>query len=217
MEFSLAASVREELGKEKVVKLRRKGEIPAVMYGEGKGTEHLTINSHDIQMLFLKGGASKLITLKIKKGKKEEPEHVLVKDYQRHPLKGSLMHVDFLRVSMDHPVTVKTPVHLVNEEKRTNDGAILEQVLHELEVTCLPANIPDRISVDVSKLTLGAGIHVKDLSMPEGVKVLNPPEEVVVLAASPTVAAEPTPAVSAEAAAEPEAVGAKKEETKETK
>jgi large subunit ribosomal protein L25 len=190
MEFSLAASVREGLGKQKVIKLRQKGEVPAVLYGEGKENEHLTLEAIELQKIFQKGGASKLISLKIKKGKKEEQEHVLVKDYQRHPVKGNVIHVDFLRVAMDHLVTVKTPVHLVHEEKRVKDGAVLEIVLHELEVNCLPANIPDRILVDVSKLAIGSGIHVKDLVLPEGIKIVNGPEEAIVMAAAPTAAVE---------------------------
>ncbi|HBE77018.1 MAG TPA: 50S ribosomal protein L25 [Firmicutes bacterium] len=214
MELSLAASVREGLGKQQVIKLRQKGEVPAVLYGEGKENEHLTLDAHELRNFFLKGGAGKLISLKIKKGKKEEQQHVLIKELQKHPLKGNVIHVDFLRVAMDHLVTIKIPVHLVNEEKRAKDGAVLELVLHELEVSCLPANIPDRISVDVSKLALGTGIHVKDLALAEGVKVLNSADEAVVMAAAPTAAAIPEPAApAAEAnAATPEAAaGAKKE------
>jgi large subunit ribosomal protein L25 len=210
MEFSLAATVREGLGKQKVVKLRQHGEIPAVLYGEGKENEHLTLDAHELQLLFLKGAASKLISLKIKKGKKEEQQHVLVKDFQKHPVKGNVIHVDFLRVAMDREVTVKTPVHLVNEEKRAHDGAVLELVLHELEVSCLPVNIPARISVDVRSLAMGSGIHVKDLVLPEGVKVLNSPEETVVMAATPTAGAEAAPA-AAEPTTPAEAAGDKKE------
>jgi large subunit ribosomal protein L25 len=217
MEFSLAASVREGLGKQKVNKIRQQGAIPAVLYGEGKENEHLTIDAHELQKLFFKGGAGKLISLTVKKGKKEEQQHVLVKDFQKHPVKGNVIHVDFFRVAMDHLVTVKTPVHLVNEEKRAHDGAVLELVLHELEISCLPAIIPDRISVDVRSLVIGSGIHVKDLVLPEGIKVLNPPEEVVVMAAAPTAAVETaapaaeTAANTAAAAPAAEAAGAKKE------
>jgi large subunit ribosomal protein L25 len=203
MEISLAASVREGLGKQKVVKLRQQGEIPAVLYGDGKENEHLTLNAHELQMVFLKGGSSKLINLKIKNGKKEEEQHVLVKDFQKNPLKGNVIHVDFLRVAMNHMVTVKTPVHLKNEEKRNHDGAILEMVLRELEVSCLPSNIPDRIFVDVRTLAMGSGIHVKDLELPEGIKVLNSPEEAIVMAIAPTAAVETAaPAQPAAAPAE---------------
>jgi large subunit ribosomal protein L25 len=213
MDFSLAASVREDLGKQKVIKLRQKGEVPAVLYGEGKENEHLTLDALELQKIFLKGGASKLISLKVKKGKKEEQEHVLVKAFQKHPVKGNLIHVDFLRVAMDPLVTVKTPVHLIHEEKRVKDGAVLELVLHELEVSCLPANIPDRILVDVSKLAIGTGIHVKDLVLADGIKILNSPEEAIVMAASPTAAVEPVaaPAEADDVAAPAATPGPKKE------
>lgn len=210
MEFSLAASVREELGKQKAGQLRQKGQVPAVLYGEGKENEHLILDAHQLQMVFLKGGTTKLINLKIQKGKKEEEQHVLVKDFQKNPVKGNVIHVDFLRVAMDHMVTVKTPVHLKNEDKRNHDGAVLEIVLHELEVSCMPTNIPDRIYVDVKSLAMGSGIHVKDLELPEGVKVLNAPEEAVVMAIAPTAAAEPTaPAEEATSAAAPAGEGKK--------
>ncbi|HBF37764.1 MAG TPA: 50S ribosomal protein L25 [Firmicutes bacterium] len=216
MEFLLAASVREELGKQKAGQLRQQGQIPAVLYGEGKENEHLILDAHELQLVFMKGGKTKLINLKIKKGKKEEEQHVLVKDFQKNPLKGNVIHVDFFRVAMDHLVTVKTPVHLKNEDKRKHDGAVLEMVLHELEISCLPSNIPDRIDVDVKALAMGSGIHVKDLELPEGIKVVNSPEEAVVMAIAPTAAIEAPAPVATEAApaatgTAPAATEAKKE------
>ncbi|HEX3045365.1 MAG TPA: 50S ribosomal protein L25 [Bacillota bacterium] len=210
MELALLAEVREGLGKQKVIKLRQNNQIPGVLYGEGKPTEHITVNAHEFDRLIVKNGTGKLISLDINSGKKAaEKTHVLIKEFQRHPVKGNVLHIDFLRVAMDHQVTVKVPVHLVGEEKRARDGAILEVLFHEMEVSCLPGNIPNRIQVDVSKLPLGSAIHVKDIQIPD-VKLLNSPEEVVVMAALPTVGAEP----GESGAAEPEVVGAKKEETK---
>jgi large subunit ribosomal protein L25 len=210
MELSLLAEVREGLGKQKAVKLRQSNQIPGVLYGEGKPTEHVTVNAHEFNRLIVKNGSGKLISLNINSGKKAaEKIHVLIKEFQRHPVKGNILHIDFMRVAMDHQVTIKVPVHLVGEEKRTRDGAILEVFFHEMEISCLPANIPNRIQVDVSKLQLGASIHVKDLQIPD-VKFLNSPEEVIVMAALPTVAVEPVETT----ATEPEVVGAKKEEAK---
>ena len=207
MELLLVAEEREALGKQKAVKFRQNGRIPGVLYGEGKPVEHITVNAHEFSHMVLKHGLGKLISLDIQKGKKTSKEHVLIKECQRHPVKGNILHVDFFRVAMDHMVTVKVPVHITGEEKRTRDGAILEILVHELEVSCLPANIPDRIMVDVSKLSVGIGLHIKDIAMPEGVKCLNPAEEMVVLAASPTVGAE---SETTEAVAEPEVIGSKK-------
>jgi large subunit ribosomal protein L25 len=209
MEVTLSAVQREELGKQKVIKLRKNGQVPGVLYGEGKPAEHICVSAQELSRLLLKSGSGRLISLNIKKGKKTEEEHVLIKEFQRHPIKGSVLHIDFLRVAMDRPVTVKVPIHLQNEEKRLKDGAILEIVTHEIEVSCLPAMIPDRFLIDVSKLTIGSGFHIKELIVPEGVRILDSPEEVVVLAATPTVGLEPTAAEPT--AAEPEVVGAKKE------
>lgn len=208
MELLLAAEEREALGKQKTVKFRKNGKIPGVLYGEGKPVEHVTVNAHEFSHFVLKHGMGKLISLDIQNGKKTTKEQVLIKECQRHPLKGNILHVDFFRVAMDHPVTVKVPVHLTGEEKRSRDGAILEILVHEMEVSCLPANIPDRIMVDVSKLSLGAGLHVKDIAMPEGVRNLTPAEEVIVIASSATVGAETTPTETAE----PEVIGSKKTE-----
>lgn len=124
-------------------------------------------------------------------------------------MKGNFLHIDFFRVAMDHLVTIKVTVHLTGEDKRPRDGAILEIAIHELEVSCLPAQIPDRIMVDVSKLMMGTGIHVKEIVVPEGIRIVNAADEVVVLAVSPTVTGEPIPA---DASTEPEVIGAKKAE-----
>ena len=206
MELSLLAEVREGLGKQHVIKLRQKEQIPGVLYGEGKPTEHLSVNALEFNRLIIKNGTGKLISLKINSGKKTpEATHVLIKEAQRHPVKGNVIHIDFLRVAMDHLVTVKVAVHIIGEEKRPRDGAILELFVHELEVSCLPGNIPNRIQIDVSKLPLGSAIHVKDLQIPD-VKILAPPEEAIVMAALPVVAVE----ACCRRRRTPEAAGARK-------
>jgi large subunit ribosomal protein L25 len=211
MELLLVAEEREALGKQKTVKFRKNGRIPGVLYGEGKPVEHITVNAHEFSHFVLKNGLGKLISLDIQKGKKTSKEHVLIKECQRHPLKGNILHVDFFRVAMDHLVTLKVPIHLTGEEKRPRDGAILELVIHELEISCLPGNIPDGITVDVSKLTVGTGLHAKDIVMPEGVRIATPAEEMIVLATSSTAGVDTT-TTAAETSAEPEVIGAKKAE-----
>ncbi|MCL6590282.1 MAG: 50S ribosomal protein L25 [Firmicutes bacterium] len=206
MELSLMAEIREGLGTQKAIKIRHNNQIPGVLYGEGKPTEHVTVNAHELDRLIAKNGTGKLISLNINSGKKT---HVLIKEFQRHPVKGNILHIDFLRVAMDHQVTVKVPVHLTGEDKRPRDGAILEVFFHELEISCLPAKIPNRILIDVSKLPMGGAIHAKDLQVPD-VKLLVAPEEPIVMAAAPTVTVEPAES----SVVEPEVIGAKKEEAK---
>jgi large subunit ribosomal protein L25 len=207
----ISVAVRENLGTGSAKKVRKSGVIPGVIYGEGKPTEHLSINAQEFGRLVLREGTGKLIKLKIQKGKTAEENQVLIKDLQRHPVKGNIIHVDFLRVAMDHPVTVKVPLYLANDERKTRDGAIIDVLMHELEISCLPGNIPDRIQIHTNELTAGKKIHVKDLELGEGIKAVTALEEVVVQAIAPTVAAE-TEATEQTESAEPEVIKEKKEE-----
>lgn len=209
--MEITVAVRENLGTGNSNRARKNGEIPGVIYGEGKQTEHLSINARDFGRLVAKEGTGKLIELKLQKGKTAEKNHVLIKDLQRHPVKGNIIHVDFLRVAMDHPVTVKVPLHLANDEKKTRDGAIIEVLMHELEVSCLPGNIPDRILVQAANLLTGGKIHVRDLELGEGVKAVTPLEETVAQAVAPAVTAE-TETTEQPDATEPEIIKEKKEE-----
>ena len=122
MELALLAEVREGVGKQHVIKLRQKEMIPGVLYGEGKPPEHLTVNALEFNRLISKSGTGKLISLNINSGKKTpETTHVLIKEAQRHPVKGNVIHIDFLRVAMDHLITVKVSIHITGEEKRPRD------------------------------------------------------------------------------------------------
>jgi len=203
MELSLSASVREGSGKIAARKLRNNGQIPAILYGEGQPTESISVSNLDLQRLISKHGTSKLIKLKVDQGKTEVEQQVLIKEIKNDPLLGKLLHLDFLRVAMNHEITLKVGVHLLNEDKRVRDGAVIEHNLHELEICCLPGNLPEQISVDVSKLVNGTAIYVKNLKLPEGIKAVNSPEEIVVRAVAPKVEV-------AEENKEPEVVGAKK-------
>ncbi|MGE5604788.1 MAG: 50S ribosomal protein L25 [Bacteroidota bacterium] len=209
--MEITVAVRENSGTRSARRSRKNGEIPGVIYGEGKPTEHLTINARDFGRLVSKEGTGKLIELKMQKGKTSEKSHVLIKDIQRHPVQGAITHVDFLRVAMDHPVTVKVPLHVANDEKKTRDGGIIELLMHDLEVSCLPSNIPDRIQIQVVDLTTGGKIHVKDLELGQGIKAITPLEETVVQVVAPTVAVE-AETTEGPVAAEPEVVKEKKEE-----
>ncbi len=203
MELSLAANLRKELGEISTHELRRNGRIPAVVYGEGQPAQEITVSNHDLKRLIADHGTSKLVKLRFEQGKSETVEEVLIKDLQKDFLGGEYLHLDFMRIRRNHEITVKIGVHLVNEEKRSRDGSIIEQVLHELEISCLPDNLPDQINVDVSKLSSGLGIYVKDLKLSPGVRALNGPEE--------TVARAVAPKIEITEAKEPEVINAKKE------
>lgn len=208
--MEITAAVREKLGTANAGRVRNAGEIPGVVYGKGKPTEHITVNAQDFGRLVLKEGTGKLLKLKLQKGKAAEQDQVLIKLLQRHPVKGNIIHVDFLRVAMDDQVNVKVPLYLAGDERKTRDGSMVEVLLHELEISCLPSNIPDRIQYHTKNLTSGEKMQVKDLELGNGIKALTPLEETVAQAVSLTEAVETeTPETGV---AEPEIIKEKKEE-----
>lgn len=187
MEATLTAQIREESGKRISRRLRAEKQLPAVLYG--KENKKLTIDEREAQKLLSAMGMSHLINLKIKtpKKKKAEEHAVLIKETQVHPVKGNLLHLDLYEVSLDHKVTLKIPLILTGEEERVNDGSILEQMLYEIEISCLPTQIPEKIEVDVAKLTMNESITAGELNLPEGVDLVTSPVEHVISAASPKV------------------------------
>lgn len=198
MEAVLKAALREETGKGAAHRLRQAGKIPGVIYGEKQA--NICLDAREVQKFFNINGYSQLITLRLEQKGKAEDLPVLVKEVQYDPIKGTPLHYDFFQVSMKQKVVVKVPVVLVGEEKRVNDGAVLETVLYEVEVSCLPADIPSKIEVDVSGLTVNNSITIADLQAPAGVEFVTPAHEAVVVALAPRTEAEPEQAAPAEAA-----------------
>jgi len=169
-EFELNCTVRSDLGKGASRRLRRLNEsIPAVLYGGGKDAVSLTIAHKDIakatanQAFF-----SHIITLNV--GSKKEK--AVIKALQRHPAKPFILHADFLRVSDKQAITVKVPIHFLNEEKcigvKLSGGNILK-TLNEIEVSCLPKDLPEYIEVDMLEIDLGESVHLSDITLPENV------------------------------------------------
>jgi len=190
--YQLAVEPREAMGTSAAEKLRRSNLIPAVVYGSGQPALPIVVERRALERAL--GAGSSLIDLTVG----DEVKTAIVREVQNEPVKGSILHVDFYQVSMDQEVEVVVPVRLVNEDIRPNDGGVVTALLWELKVECLPANIPEAIDVDVQHLPLGGSIAVKDLVLPEGVKVLDDPEEIVVKVDEPTAPAEPEPAQAPE-------------------
>lgn len=170
-DFILEASPRTDVGKGASRRLRRlAGEIPAIIYGAGKEPESVTIPHKDIARAVLNEAFfSHIITLKVA-GKDES---VVIKDLQRHPAKPKIMHADFLRVSADQEITVNVPLHFVNEDKCPGvklEGGIINHLMNDLEITCLPGKLPEYIEVFMAELHVGDSIHISDLALPEGVE-----------------------------------------------
>lgn len=174
---SVSAEVREGLGTGVARSLRRSGKLPAVLYGHGEANISLAVDEREFMRLYQAGVEGKLLDLSIAgKGTKT----VLVKDVQVNPIKGNVIHVDFQAVRMTEKVTTKVPVVLVNEDKKANDGGIVEHLVREVEIRALPADIPDRIEVDLTGLGIGDSVSVGDLAIPAGVEVEEPESEIVV-------------------------------------
>jgi large subunit ribosomal protein L25 len=168
--------------------LRREGLIPAVVYGKSISPVSVSVNGKDFLRL-IKGSSGKnvIITLNVKGGgKKDESLPVLAHEIQMDAMSDKMLHIDFLKIVMEEEIKTKVPVVLTGESEGVKlDGGILIQALRLLEVRCLPANIPDRIEVDVTKLHIGESIHVKDLVPPKGVVIISSPEDSVVMIAAP--------------------------------
>ncbi len=213
-ELVLKVRRREGRGKGEARRLRREGLTPGVVYGIREPMS-LSFSPRDLEkILGTEAGENVIFALQVVGG--DEPNRsVMVKELQKDIVSGAALHADFLDVRMDREVTVKVPVVLQGEAPGVKEGGVLSHQIWELEVECLPRNIPREVEVDVNGLKVGEAIHVRDLSLGDAVKVLTNPDEVV---ATVSVVAEEVP-VEAEAEAEaeeaPEAEAAPEEEKKE--
>jgi len=211
----LKADKRDGTGKKIAKQLRSKGVIPANVYKNGKGAQSIQLGEVELtNILHTKAGENVIITLSIA-GVKDNERTVVIKEIQRDAIKDRVLHVDFNEISLTEELRVDVPIIAKGEPVGVKaEGGILEHILWELEIECLPTAIPEKIEVDVSALKVGDSVFVKDISMAAGVKVLNDPELTVVIVKPPkveVVAAE----VEEEAGTEPELIRKKKEEEAE--
>ncbi|MFH1479519.1 MAG: 50S ribosomal protein L25 [Candidatus Omnitrophota bacterium] len=215
MEFvDLNVSSREEKGKEQNKKIRSEGLVPAVVYKKGEETLNLKIDKKSLATaLHTDAGENVILKLHIKGAKKEKEKTVIIKEIQKDPIKDIFLHVDFQEISLTDTIEVKTRLTAKGEAIGVKqDGGVLQQVLWEVDIECLPTNIPEKIVVDITNLKIGDFIHVSDLKAPEGVKILNDAEEVAfsvehVKTVEDVVAAEPQEGETQE----PELIREKKE------
>lgn len=172
-EFTLNAQARTDLGKGASRRLRRNaGLIPAVVYGGEKAPQSLTLELREISKLLENEAAfSHVITLNVGAAK----ETVLIKALQRHPSKGFVMHADFQRVVAGQKLTAHVPLHFINEATAVGvkvGGGEISHVIAEVEVSCLPKDLPEFIEVDLAKVELGQIVHLSDLKLPKGVELV---------------------------------------------
>lgn len=205
-ETALQAQKREGTGKGVGRKLRAAGRIPAVMYGRGKENVTLSLEPRALEKVLAgsQAGMNTLIDLTVEGGAKTV---VLVRELQRDPVKGTLVHADLFQIDLTQTIEVSVPLHIVGTPKGVAlDGGILDFALREIEIECLPRSIPDQIDVDVAALEIGESLHVRDLTLPQGVTLRSDPDLSVVSVVAPT--AEEAPAAAAPAEGEAAAAAA---------
>jgi len=182
MDFvELKANLREERGKELNKKLRNTGMVPGIVYKKGEETLSLKIDSKSLsKALHTEAGENVIIKLFIEGDKKKKERIVLIKELQRDPVKDKLVHVDLNEISLTETLKVKVPIMAKGEAVGVKqESGVLQHIMWEAEVECLPTNIPDKIEVDVTNLKIGGTLSIKDILPPEGVKILGDPESIV--------------------------------------
>jgi large subunit ribosomal protein L25 len=212
--IALSVELRKETGKGPARRVRFAGKIPGVLYGLGSSTP-ITINKKELVRI-LNAGESGSTLLSLNLGDKGE-KMAVIRDYQLDPINSQLLHADLQEVSMGKTIHLKVHINLVGSPLGVKEGGILEHLSREIEIECLPGDMPEHIEVEISALKVNESIHVRDLKLPEGVKALTDSDTVVVTIAQPITAeqleAELATAVVAEVK-EPEIVVTKKEEEK---
>ena len=210
----LRGEMRSAVGKAAVRKLRQARRIPAVVYGGARGSFPVMVNPQEL-LAALGAGENVLINLSLA-GADGDPQKCLVilKALQLDPVKGRPLHADFLEISMERKIRVEVPVAVTGEAVGVKEkGGVLGQPLRQLFVECLPLQIPDKILVDVSSLDVGDALHVRDLSVGEGIRILEDGGRVVASVVAATL--EEVPAAVEEKPAEPEVVGRKEKAEEE--
>ena len=216
MQATLNAGKRDGAGKGVARKLRAAGQVPAVLYGGGGEALSLALNAREAERVFHSVSVENtIINLAIDGA---ETVQTLVREIQTHPFRNQIIHVDFLRLQRGVAVELDIPVHFIGIPSGVrNDGGVLDHVLHDIAIRCIPSLIPDAAELDVTALEIGDSRHVSDLSLPEGVEILTDSELTVCAVHAPRIEEEPEvedeePTVALVGEAEDEAPGDDRED-----
>jgi len=197
----LHATKREQLGSNSALRLRRAGDLPVVLYGHRRDTVHLSVPLKEVQHVIHAG--TRMVTVDI--GGAQEP--ALLREIQYDAMGDHLLHVDLARIALDEKVTVTVPVELHGLAKGAVAGGTLAHLVQDIEVTCLPMDIPEKIRVEVAHLEIGQMLCVRDIKAPGGVQFVLDPETPVVIVHQPSAEQEAAPVEGVEQVAEPELIG----------
>lgn len=206
--YELKAEIREATGKGVARKLRSNGLIPGVIYGKAREPQSLIVNPQNLKN---KLGGNAIFDVDIAGQGKET---AMIKEVQRDVITGELKHIDFLHISMDEKITVFVSINLVGDAPGVKEGGVLQQLLREIEIECLPLNIPEEIKVDISGLDIGNSINVSEVEVDDDVDIVTPLDEVIVTLALP-IEEEEEEEVEEDELMEPEVIGEEPEEDEE--
>lgn len=203
----LTAQVRSHHGKGVARKLRRENKIPAIFYGPNTEPIMLTVGFSEMERLLRQAtGENVILDLEVRADQGVETRRAMLKDLQTHPVRDTFLHADFYEISMDKEITVEIPIRLINTPVGVTNGGMLQHVRREVTISCLPDRLIDSFDVDVSQLGIGDSLHLKDIALPEGIRMEDEEHLTIAVVAAPT--AMPEEEVEAEELAEIEEAGA---------
>lgn len=212
-QVELAARVRSEVGKQAAKRLRAGGEIPAVVYGRGQDAQPIALEAAAFSAAIPEGAwYSTLVKLRIEGAKGAGASaNAMVKEVQCDIVRRRVLSVDFQRVSLRETVHTTVPVVHVGESRGVRQGGVLEHLIHEVAVECLPTQLPEHLEADITRMEIGDSLRVRDLAAPPGVKIVTDPEEVLIVIAPPVrleevAPAEAVPGAVVEEVEEPEVI-----------
>ncbi|MGI6488242.1 MAG: 50S ribosomal protein L25 [Syntrophomonadaceae bacterium] len=180
----LQCEAREIVNKSHRKQLRDSGLVPGVVYGLGRENAHISLDERTLLKLFREHGSRGILSLQLANG---EPAMVLIREVQRHPISGKILHIDFLRIRMDEKLTSMVPIFVHGEEEIAKKGGVLQVGIKEVELECLPADLPDSLHADVSDLDIGDTITLSDIEIPDRVELLSEFDSMVATVLLPTM------------------------------
>ncbi len=203
---ALTAHTRQRSGSGALTSLRAEGLIPAVVYGKTQPSFNVRLNRKEVETV-LHHSASEQILVNLTVEDLNETKLALIQDVQHNPLTGMITHIDFHAIREDEIIHANVPLELIGDAAGVKAGGLLEHLFHSLEIKCLPKDLPDSIQADVTGLELNASLHIRELVLPPGVKIVADGNIIVAMVSEPKVAVEPVAAAAATSAAD--AKGAK--------
>lgn len=181
----LEVQQRNTFGKQGARDLRKEGGVPAVLYGRAQDTVAIQLDARTFRQFLRTYGENVIINMEVSAG---NTETVIIKEIQRHPVdKQRLIHADFIRISLDEPVTSAVPVVLVGSPQGVQEGGVLEFPLRQVTLHCLPMQMPNDITIDVGHLDIGDAVHVSELTLDEEIDILDEPERIIATVSQPRI------------------------------